>query len=61
MGDALELVVAGVGPYLDRMLVDHAVVEDGVPVVDRDLVGMLGVLAGAPTFSGDEATSNAMA
>ncbi len=61
VGDALELVVAGVGPYLDRMLVDHAVVEDGVPVVDRDLVGMLGVLAGAPTFSGDEATSNAMA
>lgn len=64
VGDALELVVAGVGPYLDRMLADRAVARgdaDAEPNVDRDLVSMLGVLGGAPTFSGDEATANALA
>ncbi len=63
VGDALELVVVGVGPYLDRMLADHASARgiDAGPIVDRDLVSMLGVLAGAPAFSGEEATANALA
>lgn len=64
VGDALELVVAGVGPYLDRMLADRAAARDdpdAEPIVDRDLVSMLGVLAGAPSFSGEESAANALA
>lgn len=45
VGDALELVVVGVGPYLDRRAPDGAP-DDGP--IERDLVTMLDVLAGAP-------------
>lgn len=63
VGDALELVVAGVGAYLDRMLADHAISRavGAEPIADRDLVSMLGVLAGAPAFPGGDATANALA
>lgn len=72
VGDALELVVVGVGPYLDRAWVDHAAAYDphdpggaGDPGddgrVDRDLVSMLGVLAGASADGVNEAAVNAIA
>ena len=68
VGDALELVVVGVGPYLDRVFADHApgpdernlLDADDAGHVDRDLVRMLGVLARPPAAVGDEATANAV-
>ena len=47
VGDALELVVVGVGPYLDRVRQDGFTDSERV---DRDLVSMLDVLADAPVL-----------
>lgn len=58
VGDALELVVVGVRPYLERVIdAGHAVSERA----DRDLVTMLDVLAGAPGLEEGEAAANAIA
>lgn len=69
VGDALELVVVGVGPYLDRVLLDHAAAYDPHDTggigdddrVDRDLVSMLRVLACASADDGNDASVNAIA
>ena len=67
VGDALELVVVGVGPYLDRVIDDaaYALHRDGSDaggsgVVDRDLVSMLGLLALPTDAVADEASANAV-
>jgi hypothetical protein len=67
VGDALELVVVGVGPYLDRVIDDaaDALHRDGSDaggsgVVDRDLVSMLGLLALPTDAVADEASANAV-
>ncbi len=57
VGDALELVVVGVGPYVDRLRGDAIAESKGI---DRDLVSMLDVLAGAPVLGDDEASARAI-
>jgi hypothetical protein len=67
VGDALELVVVGVGSYLDRVA-DGAVDAlhrggpdaDGPDGVDRDIVSMLDLLALPTDTVADEASANAV-
>ncbi len=65
VGDALELVVVGVGPYLDRTWADHAAYDPhdignagDDDRVDRDLVSMLNLLAGAGAGAGAGAAAD---
>ena len=57
VGDALELVVVGVGPYLDRVRQDGFTDPERV---DRDLVSMLDVLADAPVLEEGQASAAAI-